>query len=190
MGDLDRALIAHERAASFPATAATASYNAACAWALKGEATKALTWLERAKEAGFADRVHVATDPDLASLRDDPRLHALFPPMLEGNDLFVEDVDVLHAFVGEAANDQFGWVARKVGDLDGDGAVDFATSAPTKAIGGPAAGRVYVYSSRTGRLLFRRDGTPGQRLGTGIGPAGDVNGDGVPDVAVGGPGGA
>jgi hypothetical protein len=62
------------------------------------------------------------------------------------------------------------------------------TSAPTKAIGGISAGRVYVYSTKTGRLLWQVDGKPGDELGTGIEAAGDTNGDGIPDVAASAPG--
>jgi hypothetical protein len=47
-------------------------YNAACAAALAGERAEALTWLERAVDAGFANAQHLKTDEDLASLREDP----------------------------------------------------------------------------------------------------------------------
>jgi hypothetical protein len=65
-----------------------------------------------------------------------------------------------------------------------------ATSAPFRTIGGEAnAGKAYAYSGGTGRLLWTVDGKPGEQLGLGIDAAGDVDGDGVPDVAVGAPGG-
>jgi FG-GAP repeat protein/VCBS repeat protein len=102
--------------------------------------------------------------------------------------LFEPALRVLHEFVGEAAGDQFGWIGRNAGDCDGDGRADVLLSAPTKAIGGAAAGRIYVYSSKTGRLLFACDGKPGDQLGMGIETAGDVNGDGVADVIAGAPG--
>lgn len=96
---------------------------------------------------------------------------------------FVEDVKMLHEWRGEAGNDQFGWIARAIGDVDADGAADFVTSAPGHASGGASAGRIYVYSSRTGKLLWKADGRAGDRLGTSLEAAGDVNKDGVPDVA-------
>jgi hypothetical protein len=65
---------------------------------------------------------------------------------------------------------------------------DVLLSAPTKVIGGPAAGRVYVYSGKTGALLFTHDGEPGDLLGNGIEAAGDVDGDGHADVIAGAPG--
>lgn len=96
---------------------------------------------------------------------------------------FVEDVKLLHEWRGEGANDQFGWIARAVGDVDADGAADFVTSAPGHGSGGASAGRIYVYSSRAGKLLWKADGRSGDRLGTSLEAAGDVNKDGVPDVA-------
>jgi hypothetical protein len=56
------------------------------------------------------------------------------------------------------------------------------------AAGGARAGRVYVYSSRTGQLLWQRTGQPGDQLGLGIEAAGDVDADGTPDVIAGAPG--
>ena len=97
-------------------------------------------------------------------------------------DPFQEPVTILREWDGEAANDQFGWIARNIGDVDGDGVPDIVTSAPTKNIGGENAGRVYVYSGRNGKLLWQADGKPGDQLGSGIEGAGDTNADGVPDV--------
>jgi FG-GAP repeat protein/VCBS repeat protein len=54
-------------------------------------------------------------------------------------------------------------------------------------VGGENAGRISVYSSRTGKLLWSADGKPGEQLGTGVESAGDVDGDGVQDVIAGAP---
>ncbi|WP_375767384.1 hypothetical protein NR798_37765 [Archangium gephyra] len=48
------------------------SYNAACAAALAGQKAEALTWLERAVDAGFAEAGHLKQDEDLSSLREEP----------------------------------------------------------------------------------------------------------------------
>ncbi|HEX7154840.1 MAG TPA: VCBS repeat-containing protein [Thermoanaerobaculia bacterium] len=101
---------------------------------------------------------------------------------------FVERVRVLHVLRGDAAEGQFGWIARRIGDTDGDRVADFVTSAPTYPVEGAPAGRIYVYSSRTGKRLWQHTGKRGERLGTGIEAAGDTNRDGIPDVVAGAPG--
>lgn len=72
-GDLDGAIKAGHRAAEFAAVRASAFYNLACAYALKGDKDDAFKSLLGAKRAGFADRDLMANDSDLASLHDDPR---------------------------------------------------------------------------------------------------------------------
>ncbi len=95
---------------------------------------------------------------------------------------------ILREWRGEAANDQFGWIARNIGDVDGDGVADVVISAPTHGAGGDA-GKIYVYSGSSGALLWSADGLPGEQLGTGVEAAGDTNHDGIPDVVASGPGG-
>jgi hypothetical protein len=70
---LDEALQFHHKATEFPATRPAATYNVACVHALKGEKDKAFDWLAKAADAGFGDLDLLATDPDLDSLRADPR---------------------------------------------------------------------------------------------------------------------
>lgn len=102
---------------------------------------------------------------------------------------FVEPTRIIHEWRGEGAGDQFGWIARSIGDVDGDGANDVVVSAPTNAEGGENAGRIYVYSSAGGERLWTATGHAGWRLGLSVEAAGDVNADGVPDVIAGAPGG-
>ena len=185
---LDEALAAHEKAATFPEVAATASYNAACVHALKGDAGGASEWLDKARAAGHQNLAAIATDPDFDKVRDDPRFAKyLPPPLLGGPDLFVEKPRLIHTLVGEAAGDQFGWVARNIGDVDRDGVDDFAATAPTCRRAGRNSGRVYVYSSKKGELLYTCDGKPGWRLGNSVAGRADVDGDGIPDVMAGAP---
>ena len=52
-------------------------YNVACLYALEGEKDRAFECLEKAVRAGFGNRAWIEKDPDLESLRDDPRFTAL-----------------------------------------------------------------------------------------------------------------
>ncbi len=54
----------------------TAHYNLACSLALVGECKKALDALEEAVRRGYDDAPHLAADPDLVSLRSEPRFLA------------------------------------------------------------------------------------------------------------------
>ena len=157
--------------------------------AQRGDVEQAFQWLQKARSSGRVDMTQLDVEPDAKVLRADARYAGLLPRALEFTHPFVEDVRVLHEWDGEAAGDQFGWIARVIGDVDGDGVNDFVTSAPTKDLGGENAGRIYVYSGRTGALLWSVDGAPGDELGSGIEAAGDTNGDGIPDVIGSAPGG-
>ena len=185
---LKAALAVHLKATEFATTRAPASYNVACVHALQGRSKQAFEFLKQALTAGFANRGQMISDPELASIRIDKRFAALVPPLLEGADAFVEPTRIIHEWRGEGANDEFGWIARRMYDFDDDGVPDFVTTAPGFVNGGPQAGRIDVYSSRSGKLLYRRDGQPGERFGNGAGRAGDVDADGIPDIIVGAPG--
>jgi TolB-like protein/Flp pilus assembly protein TadD len=55
-------------------------YNVACLYALEKKTDEAIEGLALALEAGFGAREWIAQDPDLESLRDDPRFKALVWP--------------------------------------------------------------------------------------------------------------
>jgi len=96
------------------------------------------------------------------------------------------DVHVLYSLAGETAGDGFGFVGERIGDINGDGASEFLIGAP--AAGPQLSGKAYVYSGRDGTLLHVVTGSPFNRIGVSVAGVGDVNKDGVPDYAVGGPG--
>ena len=96
-------------------------------------------------------------------------------------------------------DDRFGSGLAAVGDIDGDGVVDLAAGAERDDDGGMDAGAVWI-------LFLNADGTvkasqkisptsggfagalqAGDHFGADIGAAGDIDGDGVPDLAVGAP---
>jgi len=188
--EYDKALEAIQQSLQLEPSSAPAFYNAAVAYTLKGDKDAAFDWLRKAKATGQLDMTQIQVDNDLTSLASDPRFAELLPKPEDFANPFVENVKILHEWDGEATGDQFGWIARKIGDVDGDGVPDFVTSAPTKtANGGANAGRIYVYTTRSNKLLWSADGRPGDQLGTGVEGAGDTNGDGIPDVIASGPNG-
>lgn len=77
LGERQAGLEWAERAIAIDPNDAGIQYNVACLFALEGEKTRAIQSLEAAVRAGFAHRDWVAKDPDLDSLRDDPRFQAL-----------------------------------------------------------------------------------------------------------------
>lgn len=102
-----------------------------------------------------------------------------------GSGGFVEDVRVIHAFHGDTNSVYFGWAVSELADIDGDGRTDIIVSDPYRTTGGA----VYVYSGRTGALVYRWEVAGQNRYGYSIADGGDANGDGVHDVVIGDPSG-
>lgn len=184
----EKSLAAYERALEVEPDFVTTLYSLGQVCALKGDKDLAFEWLTKAKATHKVDFTGATQDPALATVRDDPRFAGLLPQAEDFAEPFVEKVKVIREWDGEAAHDQFGWIARRMGDVDGDGMPDFVTSAPTSSAAGESAGRVYVFSVGSGKLLWKKDGAAGDELGTGVECAGDTNGDGIPDVIASGPG--
>ncbi len=187
-GDLDGALAAYRRSLEMEPDSPVALYNVGTVYARKHDVDAAFEWLAKARATHKIDMTQMDADTDLAAIRSDARYRALLPTPQDFANPFVEPVQIVREWDGESAGDQFGWIARKIGDVDRDGIVDIVTSAPTKNVGGADAGRVYAYSTRTGKELWHADGHPGDQLGTGLEAAGDVNHDGIPDVIASAPG--
>jgi hypothetical protein len=186
--DPDRAIAAFQHALDFEPDMVAAVYNIASAYAAKNDSAHTFEWLAKAKATHRIDMTQAEAAPEFAPYRSDPRFAAAMPKPSDFANPFVEPVHILREWDGEKANDQFGWIARGIGDIDGDGEPEFVTSAPTKDLGGANAGRVYVYSSKSGKLLWSVDGHSGDQLGIGIELAGDTNRDGIPDVVASAPG--
>ncbi len=91
---------------------------------------------------------------------------------------------------GENVRDSFGWVVDGVGDINADGIEDVAVCAPGHDDPVNDAGKVYVLSGADGAVLRSWKGSVFQEyLGSSVGAAGDVNGDGVMDMVACGLGG-
>jgi len=186
----DPAIAAYQRALKIEPDSPRTFYSIGAAYAAKHDPQQAFVWLERAAATHRYDMTQITQDAALAELRADPRFAALLPSAAQFENPFVEPVKIIREWRGEASGDQFGWIARNIGDVDGDGVNDIVTSAPTHGAQGTNAGRIYVYSVGSGRLLWTADGMPSDQLGTGVEAAGDTNRDGIPDVVASGPGGS
>jgi hypothetical protein len=96
-------------------------------------------------------------------------------------------------------DDQFGSALAGIGDLNGDGVFDLAVGAPGGDDGGADRGAVWiVFLNARGEVRDQQkiaDGDGGfdgdlednDRFGSAVALIGDINGDGIPDLAVGAP---
>lgn len=98
---------------------------------------------------------------------------------------FIADKTIL----GENAYDHFGRSVASAGDVNGDGYSDVVVGAPMHDGAGDNAGRAYVYWggpwwTGTPNAVLEPEGA-GDFFGQAVASAGDINGDGYDDVAVG-----
>ncbi|MHC4989354.1 MAG: integrin alpha, partial [Planctomycetota bacterium] len=94
----------------------------------------------------------------------------------------------LFARRGANGGDRLGWSGAGAGDVDGDGLDDVIVGAINDDAGGTNAGAALLLSGDGGSTLRKFVGAAGgDRLGWSVATAGDVNGDGTPDLVVGAP---
>lgn len=109
----------------------------------------------------------------------------------EGRVFVLSGVDgfLLSSFEGEESADLFGFAVAAAGDFNGDGIEDILIGAPQNDLGGSDAGRAYLYAGSTEDIIATITGEgDGDRLGSSLAGAVDLNGDGLSDVVVGAPG--
>ncbi len=138
---------------------------------------------------GNTDLVIGATRTD-AGAEDAGGAYVFFGPLLAGR-RSLSSADA--AFLGEDVLDEAGVSATILGDRNGDGVDDLAVGAWFRDETGEDAGVAYVIHGpvRGVHSLAQADlrltgVAAGDRLGDGVVPAGDVDGDGLADLLVGG----
>ncbi len=126
---------------------------------------------------------------------------AVFPATLELSALTAAQG---FQIIGLTAGEQAGMAVAAAGDVNGDGIGDIIVGAPNAAPNGALSGAAYVVFGKAGGVGkelkladlngtngFRIVGTAaGQLMGGSVSGAGDLNGDGVDDIAVGASGAA
>lgn len=189
-GDASKALAAYRKVSVPRPARLQAMFSMAAIHAAAGQADTALTLLRSLKATGAFDMELAMSTSEFATLRANPGFATTQFKAEDFSNPFVERVRIIHEWVGETKGDQFSWIARAIGDVDGDRVNDVVTSAPTYGAAGQPTGRgrVYVYSGRSGKQLWQYTGEPGENLGIGLEGAGDVNRDGIADVIAGAPG--
>ncbi|HEV8111359.1 MAG TPA: integrin alpha [Planctomycetota bacterium] len=93
----------------------------------------------------------------------------------------------MRAIPGLVPHSQFGAAIVPVGDLDHDGVLDFLVGAPRDDTMGPFAGSAWLLSGRFASTLHVFRGQAGEEFGSFVSSGVDLDGDGVPDLAVGAP---
>lgn len=89
---------------------------------------------------------------------------------------------LIHSWIGPHGNSRFGEHLAALGDIDQDGVDDCVIAAMFHS----PTGRAYVISGATGATIHELAGyDPEEVFADAVGPAGDIDADGVPDILVG-----
>jgi len=158
-------------------------------------ATRALLyqWFGTVDRLGFGAVVDSAGDVDADGFGDvivgTTRLHAPFPqPQSYAHVYSGHTGALLRAFPSVLAEDSFGRLVTRAGDVNGDGLDDVLIGAPGDGTYAVPPGHLYVYSVINGALLSDITNTPSPiNVGLLACTAGDVDQDGFDDIAISAP---
>ena len=89
---------------------------------------------------------------------------------------------------GTSHNSAFGTVMLSIGDINSDGAADFVAGDPMYSIGSYTfEGAFWIYSGIDGSVISWSTGTPSSFFGSSVALLDDIDGDGIPEFAIGAP---
>jgi FG-GAP repeat len=141
-------------------------------------------------DVAFGTRLANVGDVDGDGL-DDLLVGSPFSLSLRGTARVVSGADgaILFSYANAAPSgkplDHFGFAVTGCGDLDGDGLAEFAISQTNVGLV-PVGGRVRVYRGSDGTVLHELTAPATQQdVGSALANAGDVDGDGIDDLAIG-----
>jgi len=125
----DPAISALQRSLKIAPDSPRIFYSLGGAYAAKHDSERAFEWLKKARASHRYDMTELSEDTNLTGLRADPRFASLLPSEADFERPFIESVKIIREWRGEAAGDQFGWIARNIGDVDSDGVTDIVPDA-------------------------------------------------------------